>query len=173
MLYRCWGVDVFDLFTNTKSDLGQNPYITQEDAREEFLSLPDHEKDRLEYERMLYRKLGDLVRGCDRIVTRNKDKLRAEVAKAARARGAEGNRIDPVTEVKEEVLLETAECMADLELREEEVAKMVERLVQLDHEWKEAWKQLTEQRVVNSDEETNPSMSKTTDRFPAVNKEST
>jgi len=154
-LYCAWGVDVFDLFTNTKSDLGQNPYITQEDAREEFLSLPDHEKDRLGYERMLYRKLGDLVRGCDRIVTRNKDKLRTEVAKAARARGAEGNRIDPVTEVKEEVLLETAECMADLELREEEVAKMVERLVQLDHEWKEAWKQLTEQRVVNSGEKAN------------------
>eukprot|EP00555_Chaetoceros_dichaeta_P004293 CAMPEP_0198261418 /NCGR_PEP_ID=MMETSP1447-20131203/10144_1 /TAXON_ID=420782 /ORGANISM="Chaetoceros dichaeta, Strain CCMP1751" /LENGTH=573 /DNA_ID=CAMNT_0043949327 /DNA_START=87 /DNA_END=1808 /DNA_ORIENTATION=- len=154
-LYCAWGVDVFDLFTNTKSDLGQNPYITQEDAREEFLSLPDHEKDRLGYERMLYRKLGDLVRGCDRIVTRNKDKLRAEVAKAARARGAEGNRIDPVTEVKEEVLLETAECMADLELREEEVAKMVERLVQLDHEWKEAWKQLKERHVVKSGEKAN------------------
>ena len=140
-LYCAWGVDVFDLFTNTKSDLGANPYITQEDARAEFLSLPDHEKDRLGYEHMLHRKLGDLVRGCDRIVTRNKDKLRAEVAKAARARGADGNRIDPVTEVKEEVLMETAECMADLELREEEVAQMVEKLVQLDREWKELWKQ--------------------------------
>lgn len=141
-LYCAWGVDVFDLFTNTKSDFGPNPYIAQEDAREEFLSLPDHEKDRLGYERMLYRKLGELVRGCDRIVVRNKDKLRAEVAKAARARGADGSRIDPVTEVKDELLLETAECMADLELREEEVAEMVEQLVKLDHEWKISWKRL-------------------------------
>jgi len=170
-LYCAWGVDVFDLFTNTKSDLGSNPYITQEDAREEFLSLPDHEKDRLEYERMLYRKLGDLVRGCDRIVTRNKDKLRAEVAKAARARGAEGNRINPVTEVKEEVLLETAECMADLELREEEVAKMVEKLVQLDNDWKEAWKKLKEERVVKSDEKTNYSVSNDENNFSGMKKE--
>jgi len=171
-LYCAWGVDVFDLFTNTKSDLGQNPYTTQDDAREEFLSLPDHEKDRLGYEHILYRKLGDLVRGCDRIVTRNKDKLRVEVAKAARARGADGNRIDPVTEVKEEVLLETAECMVDLELREEEVAQMVEKLVQLDNEWKELWKKLKLLRNAENDEKENPSVNKSTDQIPIIETES-
>lgn len=150
-LYCAWGVDVYDLFTNTKSDLGPNPYIVQEDAREEFISLPGHEKERLGYEHILYRKLGDLVRGCDRIVSRNKDKLRAEVAKVAKARGAEGNRIDPVTEVKEEVLLETAECMADLELLEEEVEEMVEKLCQLDKEWKESWKRMNFRAVKSND----------------------
>lgn len=167
-LYCAWGIDVYDLFTNTKSDLGQNPYITQEDAREEFLSLPDHEKDRLGYEHILYRKLGDLVRGCDRIVARNKDKLRAEVAKAARARGADGNRIDPVTEVKEEVILETAECMADLELREEEVAQMVEKLVKLDKKWKELWKQLKILRGEKNDDNENPSILNYVDQFLKV-----
>lgn len=172
-LYCAWGVDVFDLFTNTKSDLGPNPYITQEDAREEFLSLPDHEKDRLGYEHMLHRKLGDLVRSCDRIVTRNKDKLRAEVAKAARARGADGNRIDPVTEVKDEVLLETAECMADLELREEEVAQMVEKLVQLDREWKESWKQVQVLRAGKNGETANNSDIKDTNQISMIENEST
>lgn len=141
--FHCaWGIDVFELFTNTKSDLGDNPKVVQDDAREEFLSLPDHEKDRLGFEFMLYRKLGDLVRGCDRIVNRNKEKLRVEIAKAAKARGSAGRTIDPATDVNEEMILEAAEVIADLELREEEVSEMLEKLMASRLEWEDIWNQV-------------------------------
>jgi hypothetical protein len=140
--YCAWGIDVFELFTNTKSDLGDNPKVVQDDAREEFLSLPDHEKDRLGFEFMLYRKLGDLVRGCDRIVNRNKEKLRVEIAKAAKARGSAGRTIDPATDVNEEMILEAAEVIADLELREEEVSDMLEKLMASRLEWEDIWNQV-------------------------------
>lgn len=143
-LYCAWGVDVYELFTNTKSDLGPNPSVVQDDGREEWLTLPDHEKDRLGYDMMLHRKLGELVRSCDRIVNRNKEKLRVEIAKAAKARGAAGRTIDPATDVDEGVLLEAAEVMADLELREEEVSEMLQTLMSLDWEWKNLWKKLKE-----------------------------
>jgi len=141
-LYCAWGTDVFDLFTNTKSDLGPNPYIVQEDAREEFKSLPEHEKERLGYEHMLYRKLGDLVRGCDRIVARNKDKLRAEMAKTARSRGAGSNSVDPVTSVKEEMLKDAADNMADVELKQEELEELVEKVIQIESEEKNLYEQM-------------------------------
>lgn len=55
------GIDVYDLFTNTKSDIGPNPYRVDDHAREEFASLPEHEKRRLGYEDMLARKLLDYI----------------------------------------------------------------------------------------------------------------
>lgn len=140
--YCAWGIDVFELFTNTKSDLGPNPNAVQDDAREEFLSLPDHEKDRLGYEFMLYRKLSDLVRGCDRIVNRNKEKLRVEIVKAAKARGAAGRTIDPATDISEEMILEAAEIIGDLELQEEEVSDMVVKLMASKQTWKTLWDEL-------------------------------
>jgi len=141
-LYCAWGTDVFELFTNTKSDLGPNPYQVGDDAREEYLSLPEHEKDRLGFERMLHRKLGELVRSCDRIVTRNKEKLRQEIAKAARARGTNVTRIDPVTDVSDDMIRDAAEIMADLELREDEVKDMLNDLVMIDLDWKVLWAEL-------------------------------
>jgi len=150
-LYCAWGSDLFELFTNTKSDLGPNPYEVRDDAREEYLSLPDHEKDRLGFERMLHRKLGDLVRSCDRIVMRNKEKLRQEIVKAARARGTNATRIDPVTDVSEEMIRDAAEIMADLELREEEVQVMMHDLMKSDGQWKTLWNilQHLEQDLIN------------------------
>lgn len=139
-LYCAWGIDVFDLFTNTKSDLGPNPYIVQEDSREEFVSLPDHEKQRLGYEYILFNKLGELVSQCDRIIARNKEKLRVEIAKNARAKGA-GNNTDLATSVKEEIILDAAECIADLQLREEEVEKQVAELLDLEKKFQDIWKE--------------------------------
>ncbi len=152
--YCAWGTDVYALFTNTKSDLGANPNVVHDDAREEFLSLPDHEKDRLGYEFMLYQKLRDLVRGCDRIVNRSKEKLRVEKAQAAKARGAAGRTIDPATDVTQEMLAEAAGVIADLELREEEAADMLDELVKLDHEWKTLWDQLLKLQKEQSEEST-------------------
>lgn len=48
-LYTAWGVDVYDLFVNTKSDLGTNPYVVDQAAHNEFLKLPTAEKERLGY----------------------------------------------------------------------------------------------------------------------------
>jgi len=140
-LYCAWGVDMYELFTNTKSDLGPNPYVVQADAREEFMSLPDHEKERLGYEHMLHRKLGDLVRGCDRVVARNRDKLRAEMAKTSRARGSNGGS-DPVTSVKDEMVTEASDCIAELELREDKLKEMVFRIEELESEERKMWREL-------------------------------
>jgi hypothetical protein len=101
------GIDIYDLFTNTKSDLGPNPFRVDEAARVEFAALPDHEKRRLGYEDMLCRKLADLVRQCDRSVSRNKEKLRQEVARAMKARHegkGRGNREDLITTINEAML---------------------------------------------------------------------
>ena len=47
-LYCAWGgTDLHELFRNTKSDLGPNPRVCDDDALEEYASLPDHERDRL------------------------------------------------------------------------------------------------------------------------------
>jgi hypothetical protein len=160
-LYCAWGVDVYELFTNTKSDIGPNNYLIRDDARAEYLSLPEHEKERLGFDRMLHRKLGDLVRSCDRIVSRNKEKLRQEIAAAAKARGgASGKAIDPVTDVSDEMMAEAAEMMAELELREEEVKLKLQNITKIDAEFKDLWGQLQElekKKASSEDEVTNAS----------------
>eukprot|EP01082_Thalassiosira_pseudonana_P000569 g908.t1 g908 contig10:983995-985350(+) len=131
------GIDVYDLFTNTKSDIGPNPFKVDDHAREEFESLPDHEKRRLGYEDMLCRKLADLVRQCDRTVARNKEKLRQEVARAMKARhegNVRGNREDLITNVNEEMLENCANYVAQATLIEEEMAELVEQLEALEAE---------------------------------------
>ena len=133
-LYCAWGVDVHELFTNTKSDIGPNPRVCDEHAREEYVALPDHEKDRLGFELMLYDRLRDLVRGCDRTVSRNKDKLRQELARQQRARGGRGDGDDPAANISEEKILKVAEDMARFELLEEDIARSVKRLEELDVE---------------------------------------
>lgn len=155
-LYCAWGIDVFELFTNTKSDLGPNPRKVSNEARDEYLSLPQEEKERLGYEYMLYNKLIDLVRGCDRIVNRNKEKLRQEISRAARARGGvNGQKIDPVTDVTEDSLLEAAEVVAQLEIFEEEVKASVHKIMSLDVEWKSSWAKLQTLKMqsLNDDKE--------------------
>ncbi|KAL7514348.1 hypothetical protein ACHAXN_011564 [Cyclotella atomus] len=122
------GIDIYDLFTNTKSDLGPNPFKVDEAARLEFASLPDHEKKRLGYEDMLCRKLFDLVRQCDRSVSRNKEKLRQEVARAMKARHegkGRGNREDLITTVNEAQLAACAGSVAQTILMEEEMAQLL------------------------------------------------
>jgi LUC7 N_terminus len=72
-LYTAWGIDVYELFVNTKSDIGANPYIVDEGAKEEFRKLPLHEQERLGFHYFLFQKLSELVRQCDRTVSRNKE----------------------------------------------------------------------------------------------------
>ena len=141
-LYCAWGTDLHELFTNTKSDIGPNPRTCDDDAREEYLSLPSHEQERLGFEYMLYDRLRDLVRGCDRIVSRNKDKLRQEVARQQRARSGNGgssgnvNVDDPAANISEDKVRKVAEDRARLEIIEEDIGRMVQELEGLDNEEK-------------------------------------
>lgn len=131
------GIDIYDLFTNTKSDIGPNPFRVDDHAREEFASLPEHEQRRLGYEDMLARKLGDLVRQCDRQVSRNKEKLRREVAQAMKQRTAgsgKGNREDLITTVNEEMLQQCAQNVATATLIEEIMATLSEKMEQFVEE---------------------------------------
>jgi hypothetical protein len=150
------GIDVFDLFTNTKSDIGTNPYRVDDHAREEFASLPDHEKRRLGYEEMLARKLLDLVRQCDRIVSRNEEKLRREVAQAMKQRTSgvgRGNREDLIVTVNEEMLNDCASNVAKATLIEEEMADFVAKLEQLELDEKELLKVLEEEERIKKEQE--------------------
>lgn len=88
-LYTAWGVDVYELFVNTKSDLGANPYVVDKAAHEEFLQLPVHEQERLGLHYFLFQKLSELVRQCDRTVSRNKEKLKQELTRKLSQRGGQ------------------------------------------------------------------------------------
>ena len=178
------GIDVFDLFTNTKSDIGgfyvtllsndvgkfalslihnhlllaskigANPFRVDDHAREEFASLPDHEKRRLGYEEMLARKLLDLVRQCDRLVSRNKEKLRREVAQAMKQRtGGRGNREDLIVTVNEEMLNECSANVAKATLIEEEMAELVEKMQELESEEKELLQVLAKEAEQKKEED--------------------
>eukprot|EP00977_Amphora_coffeiformis_P008430 scaffold1912_cov167-Amphora_coffeaeformis.AAC.29 len=110
-LYTAWGVDVFELFVNTKSDLGANPYIVDEAAHEEFMKLPEAEQTKLGYNYFLFQKLQELVRQCDRTVTRNKEKLHQEVSRKLSQRGGQ----DFVEDVDEKAVESLARDMVHLE----------------------------------------------------------
>ncbi|KAL7549417.1 hypothetical protein ACHAWF_012687 [Thalassiosira exigua] len=149
------GIDVYDLFTNTKSDIGPNPYRVDDHAREEFAALPEHERRRLGYEDMLARKLQDLVRQCDRTVARNKEKLRREVAQAMKQRTAGsgmGNREDLIVTVNEEMLEKCASSVAQATLIEEEMAELVEKLEGMDEEETKLLKVIEEEEKVKAEE---------------------
>ncbi len=77
--YCVWGVDVYDLFTNTKSSLGANPRICDDDARKDWLSLSSEEQ-RLVHkgERELLSFLTTLVNRSDGIIRMNKQKVQRE-----------------------------------------------------------------------------------------------
>jgi len=110
-LYCAWGVDVYELFVNTKSDIGPNPYTADKAARKEYLSLPREEKERLGFESRLFVKLQELVQHCDRTVNRNHEKLKRELQRQAQKRGGNDYVVDVNEEKVEEVV--RAECQLE------------------------------------------------------------
>jgi len=126
-LYCAWGIDLFELFTNTKSDIGTNPFLVDADAHEEFQSLPPHEKERLGYEFMLYKKLQELVRSCDRTVSRNKEKLKNEISRAMKNLPS-----DPIEIVDMEGVKRTSELMLAFEEGTKELEVLVKNLDNVD-----------------------------------------
>ena len=102
-LYTAWGVDVYDLFVNTKSDIGANPYIVDDGARNEYLQLPPPQRASLGFDHLLFQKLSDLVKQCDRNITRNREKLRNEIQRKLAQR--QDLAVDTVDEAAAEHLL--------------------------------------------------------------------
>jgi len=124
-LYTAWGVDVYELFVNTKSDLGTNPYVVDEGAHKEFQKLPPHEQERLGFYYFLFQKLQELVRQCDRTVMRNKEKLAQELNRKLSQRGGQ----DFVEDVDEGALEHLARGM----IQSEELTKELDdKLKELD-----------------------------------------
>lgn len=125
-LHCVWGVDVYELFVNTKSDtmVGSNQCIVDGEAHKEFQSLSKQEKDRMGYHAMLFRKLQDLVNKCDRTVQRNKEKLRQEMARQTQKRGGQ----DLVKDVDEGALQQLASAMVRLEYLHKDLRGLIEDL---------------------------------------------
>lgn len=123
-LYCAWGFDVYELFVNTKSAIGANPNIVDSSARDEYLALPKHEQDRLGFEGILFRKLTELVRQCDRTVSRNKEKLQQELNKQRE----KYNGRDYIEEIDEGALQELARLTIDLEKMELEIDIIMKEL---------------------------------------------
>lgn len=135
-LYCAWGINVYELFVNTKSDLGvPNPHVPDDGARAEYLSLPKHEQERLGFEFMLFCKLQDLVRQCDRVVSRNKEKLEQEIQRNAAknsnaAGGGGGARVSDfyVQDIDEGAIVQLAQCQLRLDAIEKEVLQILETM---------------------------------------------
>ena len=126
-LYCAWGVDVYELFVNTKSDIGPNPYKADDSARSEYLGLPEDEKQKLGFEHRLFLKLQELVQHCDRTVHRNHEKLKRELQKQSQKRG--GN--DYVIDVSEEKVEELVRAEIQLEDMNHDVQEALKTLAEV------------------------------------------
>ena len=126
-LYCAWGVDVYELFVNTKSDIGPNPYKADDSARSEYLGLPEDEKQKLGFEHRLFLKLQELVQHCDRTVHRNHEKLKRELQKQSQKRG--GN--DYVIDVSEEKVEELVRAEIQLEAMNHDVQEALKTLAEV------------------------------------------
>jgi hypothetical protein len=128
-LYTAWGIDVYELFVNTKSDIGPNPYTVDEGARREYLSLPKEEKDRLGFEARLFSKLQELVQQGDRTVARNKEKLHRELQRQSQKRGVQAqNYVVDVPDSAVEELIRTEVQVSHLREDAEEALRKLSQV---------------------------------------------
>lgn len=137
-LYCAWGVDVYDLFVNTKSDIGPNPNTSDDAARKEYLTLPQHEKEMLGFEHFLFNKLGELVQQCDRTVTRNNEKLNKELQRQSLKRGGQ----DYVIDVDEAAVEQLCRNQIMVEELTDRVEDALEKLSQIKQKEENLSKQL-------------------------------
>jgi LUC7 N_terminus len=160
-LYTAWGVDCYDLFVNTKSDLGANPYIVDAGAHEEYLQLPVAEQERLGYHHILFQKLSELVRQCDRMIARNKEKLKQELNRKLSQRGYQ----DFVQDVDQVAVEQLARAMIALEEMTRDFTfkmKELEQIIEKEEDRKEKLELLFQKNRMavasNSDEAVEQSM---------------
>ena len=149
-LYCAWnGVDVYELFVNTKSDLGPNPKLPNDAAAQEFQQLPKHEQDRLGFKGLLFRKLQDLCRQCDRTVARNKEKLVQERRQKATSQNF-------VQEVDERALEQVCRAKIHEQYIKEELENKVrelDRVLQEERQLRELYEEETKKTASEEEEE--------------------
>jgi hypothetical protein len=129
-LYTAWGVDVYDLFVNTKSDVGTNPYIVDAAAHREFQQLTQEQQERTGYFYFLFQKLQELVRQCDRTVARSKEKLAQELQRKLGQRGGQ----DFVEDVDQAAVESLVRAMWQVEDLSEEWTMVVQKLDQVSQD---------------------------------------
>jgi len=160
-LYCAWGYDVYELFVNTKSAIGNNPKTVDAAARDEYLALPKHEQDRLGFEGILFRKLSDLVRQCDRTVARNKEKLQQELNKQKE----KCNGRDYIEEIDEGALQELARLTVELEQMEAEVEQLTQDLEKQVLKQKDLEEQISHEKKLGGEVTTAKEAIKTDDNI--------
>lgn len=136
-LFCAWGVDVYELFVNTKSDIGPNPFVIDNAARKEYISLSREEKERLGFEYHLFAKLQELVQQSDRTVSKNNEKLKRELQRQSAKRG--GN--DYVLDVSDEKVEEVVRAELQFEEMKEEYNKLLIDLTELQNKEEEILEQ--------------------------------
>mmetsp|Transcript_15403 Transcript_15403/g.23867 ORF Transcript_15403/g.23867 Transcript_15403/m.23867 type:complete len:446 (-) Transcript_15403:2145-3482(-) len=153
--YTAWGVDVFELFVNTKSASDVNSHLgirppnrkCSDDAHKEFTNLPLEEMEQLGYERMLHAKLKGLVASANRTVARNKEKLRQEIARNKKSQAA--NSSAAVHQTVHSVNAEQLEVAADLQAKLADLEEEIEVLVKELKETQELLQQQKEKEQEN------------------------
>lgn len=78
--YLC-GCSPYELFTNTKSDIGENPKIIDEKCKNQWDALTQREKDDYGYEYETHQFLESLVKRLDRQLDRNQTRVRSDEEK--------------------------------------------------------------------------------------------
>jgi len=148
-LYTAWGIDVYDLFVNTKSDLGANPYIVDEGARQEYLKLSPSEQARLGFEYFLFQKLQELVAQCDRVVHRNEEKLKQELRRRSTKSSSSSTRdfVEDVDETEVQTLVRNMIQAEDMTLDLNGKLKELEQVSQEEKENKQQLEPLLEKQA--------------------------
>ena len=170
-LFCAWGIDVYELFVNTKSDIGPNPYTVDEAARKEYVSLSRDEKEKIGYDHRLFSKLQELVQHCDRTVSRNNEKLKRELSRQSQTRG--GN--DYVVDVSEEKVDELVRAEMQLEDMKVELEKALINLMELQTKEETVLDQQRQEQKEKNEEktkdQTNDESSKEDNKDDAVDEE--
>ncbi len=134
--YHLVGLCPYSLFSNTKSDLGEHPNGEEDDDDmvAEFKKVPENEQASYGYEKSLKRFLEELVAGCDRKVSRNKERCEQENP----TNSIDDRKVARLMEIEEAMALKTAESEAKAEEGElDESQELLERVEALRAEKKE------------------------------------
>jgi LUC7 N_terminus len=152
-LYTAWGIDVYDLFVNTKSDIGPNPYTVDEGARQEYLALPPDEKERLGFEARLFAKLQELVQHGDRTIARNKEKLNRELQRQSQKKGVQAQNY--VVDVPDGAVEELVRTEVEVKFMKEDMDEALQSLIDVRSKEKAIVKKLQEKDKPKEEKEEN------------------
>lgn len=110
--YHLCGVPVYEMFRNTKSDLGNYDKVYDDDCQAEFQALSQSERERYGYEYDTFRFLEHLCDKLDRTIQRHKQRVSGSTTEAV-----------PLSEVQKAQVEELRQKIHDLHLRAEAVGE--------------------------------------------------